>query len=1246
MKTRPTVTFTFILLTLLLNFPFEMKAHRPVEDEGLHGYHLCKKSVFAIKADIHADWTTPDWKMVKQGIHYKYSAADLDEKYVAPGNDFRSMVVHYDEIKLHLYGLDPGSKFKLRLVYLSNTDDRVFSLKADDQFLQKEISLPLGVTTSYILDLPSSVYQDESVDLSFIRHAGQNVVLSDIELWGEKKESLVNLEIDIQGDFRSNIFGTVRDAYQQVVGNAKVELTLEGTEEYIKLKTDREGNFKTAVPQNWRNDEDKWIYASATRGIMHGQNILASMEVFILRLSPKPLHVSGVKNTEIDLKGIWHFNPDPPDQIYGLNLDMNQWARIEVPGEWGMQGFEVASDSAAGYRRTIHIPEDWKGQRVKLRFDAVYSETDIWFNGIKIGHHMSTYTPFEVDVTRAVLPGKPNVLAMEITGESLADDNTANHVMIGRRAGGIIRRASAFVLPEVNIALMHVETSFDEAYKDAVLKVYLEIANESEEDVKNATIQFDLTDTDITAAKPEFEPASFELGVIKAGEYIYKTVEVPVQSPRHWNAETPNLYYLDGTLSLDGNDLQTSRRRIGFRQLEIRGNQVYINGSLTRLRGMSRQDSDPIWGRTVPEETLRREMEILDQSNVNNVYTCAFSPDEMILDLADELGIYMFEEPSTCWVGWTDATTESRQYHFRQHKLSGITDPKMYMEFLRPVVEMIQRSRSHPSVMTWMIADESVFIPSFERVRRVVKTLDPARPVHFGWRVENIFDLMSHHYPGYIELERFSHSKRPVIFDQFAHIYWNRFALSIDPGVRDEWGNIFVPFWEKILDTPAIWGGQIFNYTDDIFLMPSGKVQGYGPWGIIDPWRRKKPEVWHIKKAFSPAKIVNETVPVQIPEPGNPLEIQIENRYDFTNLNELRIEWAIDAEKGRVAPDIPPHTKGIISLLPETKMLQGKILHLDFFKDSHLVDSYRLTLGEPVKIDIVSPEGEVELLETDASFVMKGKAFQMEIDRTSGAINLSTKEGKTILKQGPELLILQEKNDKHSSGYPNPKPAIPPLEELNQRCTGWNVHKVAASNSENGVDIVIEGSYNEAEGQYNLNIGGNGIIFVDYEFVTKIEIHPRQIGVVLFLPATYDELSWKRQGIWSTYPDDHIGRTQGLAKAFRDHTYPKSEAKTKPPWPWNLDSNEMGTKDFRATRTQIQFAALKDPEGTGIAIHSDGSQQVRSFIEGELTGMIISDFYAAGLGAFSGEQWKTELFKDKLPAGTVIKGHLTVELVQ
>jgi hypothetical protein len=693
--------------------------------------------------------------------------------------------------------------------------------------------------------------------------------------------------------------------------------------------------------------------------------------------------------------------------------------------------------------------------------------------------------------------------------------------------------------------------------------------------------------------------------------------------------------------------LQVSRRRIGFRQLEIRGNQVFINGSPTRLRGMSRQDSDPLRGRTVPEETLRREMQFLDQMNVNNVYTCAFSPDELILDLADELGMYMFEEPGTCWIGWWNDNMESRQYHFRKNKMEGNSDPKMYMEFLRPVVEMIQRGRSHPSAMTWMIADESAFIPAFERVRKCVKELDPGRPVHFAWDVrdESIFDLGSHHYPSYVQLEEYSHSSRPVIFDQYYHIYRNRHVLSVDPGIRNEWANAFVPFWEKTWDTPAIWGGQLFNFTDDIFLMPSGEVLGYGSWGAIDLWKREKPEAWHIKKAYSPAKIVNETSPVPIPEAGEPINIQIENRYDFTNLNELNIEWSIGDEKGKIEPDIPPHTEGTLSILPETDRLEGKLLLLDFYKNGALVDSYRLSLGEAEEAKIEKPAGAIELLGSDGSFILKGSGFNMEIDRYSGQLSVSSAEGEKILTNGPELVIMQENNEIFTSGFPWPKPEMPPLEELNQKCSGWKAAAVTARKTDNLVEVLIEGSYHEAEGFYRLIIGGNGNMIIDYEFTTHDEMHARQIGVLFYLPKSYDELSWKRQGRWTSYPDNHIGRSEGSAKAFRDKSFPTVDARTKPPWPWELDSNEMGTKEFRATRTNILEAALRDSNKAGIMVRSDGSQQVRTFIEGEHAGFLVSDFYSPGLGSFNGAQLKYQLFSDKLPGGSVIKGRIHSELI-
>ncbi len=1244
---RTIASFMVIWILLATGNTSTAPAQDQVRGEKLDGYHLCKRAVFASKGDVHSNWITPDWLPVKQGIHYKYSARDIPLESVPLDDESRSIVTHNEEIKLHFGGLDPKARFMLRLEYLSNSDDRVFSLLADGEVLQDRVSLPCCEKKEYILDLPASVYRDEKLDLVFKREEGQNVVLSTLELYGDREQSLLNLEIEIQGDFHAGVFGTVRDGYNQPVAGADLELRLEGTAKSIRLRTGETGEFRTTVPQDWRNNEDRWIFASTRKGRLHGDNILASMEVFIPRLSPKPLRVESSGRTEIDLKGVWEFHPDPPDKIYDPGLNTSNWARIEVPGEWGMQGFEVPVDSAAAYRRWIHIPEDWAGKRVKLRFDAVYSETDIWFNGKYAGHHMSTYTPLEVDVSEFIQPGKPNLLAMEVTGESLADDNTANYMMIGRRAGGIIRRTSAFVLPGVNIALMHVETTFDEFYEDAVLKVFLEIANESSSDVSGVRIDLELSDVDPKGEKPVTGTSSFELGSIKSGEYLYKTLEIPVESPKHWNAENPNLYYLDGTLSMNGRELQVSRRRIGFRQLEIRGNQVYINGSPTRLRGISRQDSEPLWGRTVPEETLRREMEMLDGLNINNVYTCAFSPDERILDLADELGMYMFEEPSTCWIGWWNDNMESRQYHFRKHGVSGNTDPKMYMEFLRPVVEMIQRSRSHPSAMTWMIADESAFIPAFERVRRCVKVLDPARPVHFAWDVrdERIFDLGSHHYPSYMQLEEYSHSTRPVIFDQFFHIYRNRFVLEVDPGIRNEWVNGFAPFWERIWDTPAIWGGQIFNYTDDIFLMPSGEVLGYGAWGVIDLWRRQKPEAWHIKKAYSPAKIHDETLPLPIPAEGEPIRIPIENRYDFTNLNEVRIEWSIDDEAGRIAPDIPPHTEGFLSILPETDELEGKILFIDFYRDGALVDAYRLRLGEPEKPVIGQPSGRIELQDSGTVISMQGNGFSIRIDRADGQMCMQNSEGKEILSGGPQLVIMQENNEIHTSGFPWPRPELPSLEELNQKCTGWKLAELSVKETENGAEILVAGSYREAAGMFRLNVGGNGIMTIGYEFTTRREMQQRQIGVLVYLPGSFDELSWKRQGRWSSYPGNHIGRREGTARAFRDSIFPQIDARTKPPWPWELDSNAMGTNEFRATRTNILEAALRDRAGAGIRVSSDGSQQVRAFVERGLTGMLVSDFYSPGLGSFNGAQLKYQLYSFTLPENSVIKGMVTLEFI-
>ena len=69
-------------------------------------------------------------------------------------------------------------------------------------------------------------------------------------------------------------------------------------------------------------------------------------------------------------------------------------------------------------------------------------------------------------------------------------------------------------------------------------------------------------------------------------------------------------------------------------------------------------------------------------------------------------------------------------------------------------------------------------------------------------------------------------------------------------------------------------------------MLPDAPV-GYGQWGIVDEWRRPKPEFWLTKKAYSPVRIVESEVPN--PGAGQPLLIPVKNWFNHTNLSELKV---------------------------------------------------------------------------------------------------------------------------------------------------------------------------------------------------------------------------------------------------------------------------------------------------------------------------------------------------------------------
>ena len=292
------------------------------------------------------------------------------------------------------------------------------------------------------------------------------------------------------------------------------------------------------------------LLASILIGISSKNVNAGSQEFPVPRISPVPTQVAGIRSVKMSLDGIWKFIPLFERGSEQLN-EANNWSDIAVPGEWSMQGFQVDTGNAAGYFRTFSIPTNWTNKRIKLRFNGVYSESDIYVNGRKAGSHLGGFTAFELDITDLVKADDQNTLILSVKNESLADSLASGSKYACHPLGGISRSVSLLALPEVNLSALAVQTIFDAAYKNATLTALFDITNESTNDVSGLSMIFELCPWGSEEKIPLIEN-TVGAGTINAGETEKLKFSVSVKNPMKWDCENPNLYVLTCKLEKDG----------------------------------------------------------------------------------------------------------------------------------------------------------------------------------------------------------------------------------------------------------------------------------------------------------------------------------------------------------------------------------------------------------------------------------------------------------------------------------------------------------------------------------------------------------------------------------------------------------------------------------------------------------------------------------------------------------------------
>ena len=334
------------------------------------------------------------------------------------------------------------------------------------------------------------------------------------------------------------------------------------------------------------------------------------------------------------------------------------------------------------YRKRFHAPEEWKGKKVFITFDAVAHEAEIFINGIPVAKHSCGYTAFTANLTDHIVYGGENIIAVKCDSRESLNIPPFGFVIDYMTYGGIYREVSLEVKEQD-----YIKDVFAIAGADRKVRIRTEVEGEGE-------IVATLTDV--------------ESGKVLFAEPCGNDAEITVNEAELWTLEKPCLYELTMTLR-NGSSEDAYTTRIGFRDAVFKADGFYLNGEKIKLRGLNRHQSWPYAGYAMPKSMQRMDADVLkNELGLNAVRTSHYPQSHHFIDRCDELGLLVFMEIP----GWQN-----------------IGDEKWKEQAVINTREMVSQYRNHPSIVLWGVRiNESVDCDElYIRTNKVAHDLDPVR---------------------------------------------------------------------------------------------------------------------------------------------------------------------------------------------------------------------------------------------------------------------------------------------------------------------------------------------------------------------------------------------------------------------------------------------------------------------------------------------------------------------------------------
>lgn len=534
-----------------------------------------------------------------------------------------------------------------------------------------------------------------------------------------------------------------------------------------------------------------------------------------------------------ELDGIWSFITEEGAEY-----------RIPVPGCWEQKPELLNYRGKGTYTRKVYIQEK---TNIRLELKGVSHTADVYFDDEFIVHHYNAFTAF-CGIIMNVEPGE-HVIRVEV--DNSFSEKSSLHVPNDYYTyGGFNRTVVLEEIKDVYLKNIHFEPHKDKDGWKA--KISIDVENLSDEE-KNAEVTITLADK------------IFHMNGLLEGKSIaiLELVE-SFENVREWFVLKPELYLLKAELKCDGVVMDDLTDRVGFREVEVKGRRLLLNGKSVFLKGFNRHEDYGTLGSAVPFQVMMQDLDMMREMGANAVRTCHYPNDERFLDLCDEKGMLVWEEN-----------------HARGFNLEKMMNPHFDEQCRDCIDEMIYQHFNHPSIVIWGILNECASETEEGRQKykmqyEQIKSLDTSRPTtsatcrHFKDICLDLPDIVSFNmYSGWYEdisvkekhekemawIDAAVEKEKPVIVSEFGaaaiygfrdrgHCKWSEERQA--DVIRE---NLEVYKEDNRLTGTFIWQFADCKVTEEEWF--STRARCHNNKGVVDEYRRPKEAYDVVKEYFN-----------------------------------------------------------------------------------------------------------------------------------------------------------------------------------------------------------------------------------------------------------------------------------------------------------------------------------------------------------------------------------------------------------